>query len=109
MLKLNPGNHTVKLKKLYSHGVTVESRYMGNVQTLPNGNAFVGWGDVPFMSEFSKSGQLIFDAVLPTPGHHLPRLCPEVGRQAALPAERRSVAHAAVGRPSTPAGTAPHR
>ncbi len=67
VLKLDPTAHTVKLEKLYSHGVTVQSRYMGNVQTLPNGNAFVGWGDVPFMSEFSKSGQLIFDAVLPSP------------------------------------------
>ncbi len=67
VLGLNATSHTVKLKRLYSHGVSVESRYMGNVQTLSNGNAFVGWGDVPFMSEFSKSGQLIFDAVLPTP------------------------------------------
>ena len=40
---------------------------MGNVQTLPNGNAFVGWGDVPFFSEFTKSGQLIFDASCPRP------------------------------------------
>jgi hypothetical protein len=40
---------------------------MGNVQTLANGNAFVGWGDVPFFSEFNRSGQLIFDAVMPTP------------------------------------------
>ncbi|HEX3801670.1 MAG TPA: MFS transporter [Solirubrobacteraceae bacterium] len=67
VLSLDTANHTVKLDEQYSHGVTVESRYMGNVQTLPNGNAFVGWGDVPFMSEFSKSGQLIFDAVFPTP------------------------------------------
>jgi EmrB/QacA subfamily drug resistance transporter len=67
VLKLNPTTHTVSLKQQYSHGVSVESRYMGNVQTLANGNAFVGWGDVPFFSEFSKSGQLLFDAVMPTP------------------------------------------
>ncbi|HEX3617921.1 MAG TPA: MFS transporter [Solirubrobacteraceae bacterium] len=67
VLGLNPTTHTVKLERQYSHGVSVESRYMGNVQQLPDGDAFVGWGDVPFMSEFSKSGQLIFDAVLPTP------------------------------------------
>jgi hypothetical protein len=67
VLKLNPAAHTVSLVKQYSHGVSVESRYMGNVQTLANGNAFVGWGDVPFFSEFNRSGQLIFDAVMPTP------------------------------------------
>jgi EmrB/QacA subfamily drug resistance transporter len=67
VLSLDQANHTVKLKQQYSHGVSVESRYMGNVQTLANGKAFVGWGDVPFFSEFSKSGQLLFDAVMPTP------------------------------------------
>jgi EmrB/QacA subfamily drug resistance transporter len=67
VLKLDTAAHTVKLVQQYSHGVSVESRYMGDLQMLPNGNAFVGWGDVPFMSEFSKSGQLIYDAVLPTP------------------------------------------
>ncbi|MGH2862828.1 MAG: MFS transporter [Solirubrobacteraceae bacterium] len=67
VLKLDPATHTVKLEKQYSHGVSVESRYMGDVQQLPGGGAFVGWGDVPFMSEFSRSGQLTFDAVLPTP------------------------------------------
>jgi hypothetical protein len=67
VLELNTASHTVKLAKQYSHGVSVESRYMGNVQQLPDGNAFVGWGDAPFISEFSKSGQLIFDADFPTP------------------------------------------
>ena len=35
----------------------------GNVQGLPNGNFFVGWGgSSPYMSEFSSAGKLIFDA-----------------------------------------------
>jgi len=34
----------------------------GNVQTLPDGNFFVGWGAQPYFSEFTPSGQLIFDA-----------------------------------------------
>nr|MBA2712983.1 ArsR family transcriptional regulator [Rubrobacteraceae bacterium] len=33
----------------------------GNMQMLPNGNAFVGWGTEPFTSEYSKDGELIFD------------------------------------------------
>jgi hypothetical protein len=32
------------------------------VQTLANGDMFVGWGSEPFFSEFSSSGQLLFDA-----------------------------------------------
>lgn len=37
----------------------------GNTQTLRNGNKFVGFGSVPFISEFSSSGALLFDASLP--------------------------------------------
>ncbi|HEY3758736.1 MAG TPA: arylsulfotransferase family protein [Solirubrobacteraceae bacterium] len=36
----------------------------GSVQLLPNGNVFVGWGEVPRVSEFHRSGHLLFDAVL---------------------------------------------
>ncbi len=67
VLKLNTSNHTVGIAKQYSHGVTVQARYMGNVQQLSGGRAFVGWGNAPFMSEFSRSGQLIFDAAFPAP------------------------------------------
>ena len=34
----------------------------GNAQTTRNGDLFVGWGAVPFISEFSPSGQLLFNA-----------------------------------------------
>ncbi|CAN5668078.1 hypothetical protein BH18ACT11_BH18ACT11_06750 [soil metagenome] len=34
----------------------------GNVQVLPNGNHFVGWGSEPYFSEFSHDGKLLFDA-----------------------------------------------
>ena len=36
----------------------------GNVQLLPGGNVFVGWGEIPRVSEFHRSGQLVFDAIL---------------------------------------------
>jgi hypothetical protein len=38
---------------------------MGNVQTLSDGNLVVGWGHVPYFSEFSPSGQLLFNAEFP--------------------------------------------
>jgi hypothetical protein len=37
----------------------------GNVQNLPNGNAFVGWGSEPGFSEFHEDGELLFDANFP--------------------------------------------
>jgi hypothetical protein len=37
----------------------------GNAQTTRNGDLFVGWGALPYFSEFSSSGELLFDARLP--------------------------------------------
>ncbi len=37
----------------------------GNVQALANGSWIVGWGEAPYFSEFSASGQLLLDAHLP--------------------------------------------
>jgi outer membrane protein assembly factor BamB len=39
---------------------------MGNAQTTRNGDLFVGWGSLPYISEFSPSGKLLFNAELPT-------------------------------------------
>jgi len=38
----------------------------GNLQALSNGNWMVGWGEVPYVSEFSPAGALLFDAHLPS-------------------------------------------
>jgi hypothetical protein len=40
----------------------------GNDQILPGGNSFVGWGEEPYITEFSPSGQVLFDAHFPSPG-----------------------------------------
>ena len=37
----------------------------GNAQTTLNGAEFVGWGALPYFSEFSKSGHLLFNAEFP--------------------------------------------
>jgi hypothetical protein len=36
----------------------------GSVQLLENGNVFVGWGEIPHVSEFHRSGHMVFDAEL---------------------------------------------
>jgi hypothetical protein len=38
------------------------STAMGNMQLLPNGDWFVGWGTTPELTEFSRSGAVRFDA-----------------------------------------------
>jgi Arylsulfotransferase (ASST) len=38
---------------------------MGNGQTTPGRDVFVGWGGLPYISEFSPSGKLLFNAELP--------------------------------------------
>ncbi|MDT4919351.1 MAG: hypothetical protein QOI15_253 [Pseudonocardiales bacterium] len=37
----------------------------GNAQTTETGNLVVGWGALPYFAEFSRSGELLFDARFP--------------------------------------------
>ena len=38
------------------------------IATAKCGNSFVGWGEDPYFSEFSPTGQMLFDGHLPAPG-----------------------------------------
>ena len=37
----------------------------GNAQTTTDGGLFVGWGSLPYISEFDRAGQLIYNAAFP--------------------------------------------
>src|SRR5215210_6757316 len=50
----------------YTHPNRIFAATQGNVQVLPHGNVFVGWGSEPFFSEFSRDGELLFDASFPS-------------------------------------------
>lgn len=39
----------------------------GNDQVLPNGDSFVDWGEVSYFTEFSPSGQVVFEGRMPYP------------------------------------------
>ena len=41
------------------------AQLMGNAQTTPGGDLFVGWGGLPYISKFSPSGKLLFNGELP--------------------------------------------
>ena len=43
----------------------IASPFEGNLQLLPDGGAFVGWGGVRIVSEFSPSGSVRFEMKLP--------------------------------------------
>jgi Arylsulfotransferase (ASST) len=44
------------------HSPAMKAGSQGDVQLMSNGNWFVGWGQEPYFSEYSPSGQLIYDA-----------------------------------------------
>jgi hypothetical protein len=48
----------------YEHPRPLQANSQGNVQALPGGDLFVGWGSEPYFSELSPAGQLLFDAYM---------------------------------------------
>jgi hypothetical protein len=51
----------------WTHPKKVLAGSQGNMQTLPNGDRFVGWGAQPNLTEFSSSGRVLFEAALAAP------------------------------------------
>jgi hypothetical protein len=62
VLELDMHEMSANLVREYTHPKELLSTSQGNAQVLPNGNVFVGWGSAPFFSEYSKEGELLFDA-----------------------------------------------
>jgi Arylsulfotransferase (ASST) len=62
VLELDEEQMSASLVREYTHPERLGAAHEGNVQVLPNGNVFIGWGSVPVFSEFSKDGELLFDA-----------------------------------------------
>jgi len=69
VLKLDLAGRTATLVSQDQHageaGYGVDASYMGAAEVLPGGDHFVGWGNLPYISEYSGSGKLVLDAVLP--------------------------------------------
>jgi arylsulfotransferase ASST len=65
-VRLDAGAKTATLVRQAVHPRTpLVAGSQGNVQQLPGGAWMVGWGEVPYVSEFSAAGALLFDAHLP--------------------------------------------
>ncbi|HEX4435943.1 MAG TPA: arylsulfotransferase family protein [Solirubrobacteraceae bacterium] len=58
-------HRSVSLVGRYTGGILSGSQ--GNDEVLPDGNSFVGWGEEPFITEFSSTGKILFSARFPSP------------------------------------------
>jgi hypothetical protein len=56
---------SVSLVKEYKHSHKLLAGTQGNLQVLPSGNVFIGWGGEGFFSEYSSEGKPLFDANFP--------------------------------------------
>jgi hypothetical protein len=62
VVDLDMDKMSATLVREYTHPKELLSTSQANVQVLPEGNVFVGWGSQPYFSEYSHEGKLLFDA-----------------------------------------------
>ena len=69
VIQLDEAQMVATLAREYTHRPNkLLAHYMGGMQVLPNGNAVVGWGSEPYLTEFAHDGSIVFDARLPRGG-----------------------------------------
>jgi hypothetical protein len=64
-VKLDERAHTATLVASDDQPEGLSAASQGNAQTTDAGNLFVGWGILPYISEFDPSGKLLFNAQFP--------------------------------------------
>ncbi len=62
VLSLNTKARSETLVRQYEHVKPLTAGSQGNVQTLASGGMLIGWGPEPYISEYSASGQLVWEA-----------------------------------------------
>jgi hypothetical protein len=87
LLALDLKRKHASLARAYTHRpAPVLSHFLGNAQLLDSGDVFVGWGGSPYVTEFTRSGAIAFDARLPHGGQSYRAFrFPWVGRPADRP------------------------
>lgn len=65
LLRVDAKAKTNTLVAQFTYPKPLSSGSQGSIQSLAGGNVLIGWGPLPFISEFSASGKLLFDAHLP--------------------------------------------
>jgi hypothetical protein len=67
-LRIDWKHKAVTVLDRHVHTPALLSGSQGDSDTLPDGDTFIGWGEQPYITEFSPSGEVVFDARLPAPG-----------------------------------------
>jgi Arylsulfotransferase (ASST) len=67
VLSLNTTAHTAAVVHQYVHSPALQTSTQGNTQVLPDGDAVVGWGAEPYLTEYTSSGKVLLDATMPGP------------------------------------------
>jgi Arylsulfotransferase (ASST) len=65
VLSLDQQHRTATVVSQFIHGPSLLAESQGDMQALENGDWFFGWGQVPYFSEYSPEGELLFDAHFP--------------------------------------------
>jgi len=65
VFKLDPYARTATLLDTYDQPEALTAPSQGNAQATADGNLLVGWGSLPYLSEFDRWGDLLFNAEFP--------------------------------------------
>ena len=65
-LALDTRQMSASLVRAENHATPLVAGSQGNLQTLAGGDWLIGWGEVPYISEYGPDGELLFDAHLPS-------------------------------------------
>jgi hypothetical protein len=64
-VSLDMQHMSASLLRVEQHSPPLVAGSQGNVQALTGGDWMVGWGQEPYLTEYSASGQVLFDAHMP--------------------------------------------
>ena len=70
VLSLDTRRMEATLHRSYVNRPVMRAHALGSLQLLPNGNALVGWGTEPYLTEFDAAGAAVYEARLPRGGQN---------------------------------------
>jgi hypothetical protein len=65
VVSIDPQANTETLVSYYEHSQPLSAGSQGDVQALQDGNLFIGWGAEPYVTEYTSSGTVLYNARLP--------------------------------------------
>ncbi len=65
LLSLDIGARRATLRRSYVHPARLAAANQGSMQVLGDGDVLVGWGNLPYFSQFTANGRLILDGQFP--------------------------------------------